>query len=167
MTSYRVYLTNDGTGSAYNVRFGVRFDGREFAVGGGRGTRYVIAQGARLPAPGTAPDTLEVQTDVSALVASPKGRGVYERRVYWARYENAFGQVWETANPADPHADSDIFKSSRWRRRIVERRQALGRVRDRRVVDRRMKEEYEAVEAGRGFTLRQRLRRWFEMHWRR
>jgi hypothetical protein len=165
LTSFRVFLTNDGTGSAYNVRFGVRLDGREFAVGGGRGTRYAIAQGERLPAAGSVENALEVETDVTAWAASPRGTGVYERRVFWARYENAFGQVWETVNPADPHADFDIFPSSRWRRRLAARRQGLGRARDRRVVNRRIGEELEAVEAERGFTLRQRLRRWFEMHW--
>jgi hypothetical protein len=44
LSRMRVYLTNEGSGTTYNVRFGVKLDGREYAVGGGRGHRYVVAQ---------------------------------------------------------------------------------------------------------------------------
>jgi hypothetical protein len=157
-----VFLTNHGTGTAYNVRFGVRLDGREFAVGGGRGTRYTVPAGDRLP---DAAD-LEVDVDVYAYVASRKGRGVYERRVFWARYENAFGQVWETANPADPFADFDIFPSSAWRRWLIERRQRFGRWFDQRIVNRWVREELEASQEERDLSRWQRVRRWLERRFR-
>jgi hypothetical protein len=108
------------------------------------GTRYTVAASARLPT-GTA--DLGVEIPMSAYVASER-RGVYERRIYWARYENAFGQIWETANPADPHADFAIFPSSALRRWTVERRQRLGRWFDERIVDRRVWQELEAAREG-------------------
>src|SRR6266487_2660653 len=46
---FAVHLTNEGTRTAFNVRFGVRLDGTEYAVGGGRGHRYVVAPGQRVP----------------------------------------------------------------------------------------------------------------------
>jgi hypothetical protein len=109
-----VFLTNHGTGTAFNVRCGVRLDGREFACGGGRGLRFTLSPGERQP-----PEeqqfgltVLEVNVPLDAYVRSPKGVGIYERRVYWARYENALGQTWETANPADPYADFTISHRS-------------------------------------------------------
>jgi hypothetical protein len=155
----RLYLTNDGTGTAFNVRCGVRLDGREYAVGGGRGTRYTVAAGARLPT-GTA--DLGVEIPMNAYVVSARGRGVYERRVYWARYENAFGQVWETANPADPHADFALFPSSAWRRYLIERRQRFGRWFDERLLNRWIGEELGAARQERALSRRERLRRWLE-----
>jgi hypothetical protein len=153
-----LYLTNDGTGTAFNVRCGVRLDGREYAVGGGRGTRYTVGPGARLPA-GTA--DLGVEIPMSAYVTSER-RGVYDRRIYWARYENAFGQVWETANPADPHADFAVFPSSTLRRTVVERRQRFGRWFDERIVYRWVEQELVALREGRDLSYPQRLRRWLE-----
>jgi hypothetical protein len=99
---YNVFLTNHGTGTAFNVRFGVRLDGREFAYGGGSGLRFTLSPGERVPVLGL--NVFEVKVPLDAYVDSPKGVGVDERRVYWARYENALGQTWETANPADPYA---------------------------------------------------------------
>jgi len=154
----RVFLTNHGTGTAFNVRFGVRLDGREFAVGGGRGHRYTVAPAERVPTEAE----LEVKVAYTAYMGTAKGLGVYERRVYWARYEDAFGRVWETANPADPLADFDVFRSSPWRRWLVERRQRFGRWWDERVVNRWVSEELRAAREERGLSRAQRLRRWLE-----
>jgi hypothetical protein len=158
LTDLPVYVTNEGSGTAFNVRFGVRFDGREFAVGGDRGQRYVVAQGQREPRE----NTYTVRADVSVYAGTKKGSGVWERRIYWARYENAFGQVWETWNRSDPFGDFRIFPSSRWRRSLNERRQRFGRAWDRKVLSRRLSEEARAAEAGRGLSISQRIRRWFE-----
>jgi hypothetical protein len=158
LSRMRVYLTNEGSGTAYKVRFGVKLDGREYAVGGGRGHRYVIAAGGRVPEDGD----LEVEADVSAFVISTKGRGVYARRHYWPRYENAFGKVWQTTNPADPLGSSHISPCPLWRRVLVERHQDFGRWWDKRTVRRWTAEEVEAAQEGRQLTRRQHMRRWLE-----
>ncbi len=147
---------NEGSGTAYNVRFGVKLDGREYAVGGGRGHRYVVAAGGRVPEDGH----LEVEIHVSAFVISTKGRGVYARRHYWARYENAFGKVWQTTNPADPLASSHVSPCPVWRRVLIERRQDFGRWWDERTVRRWAAED--AAQEGRELWRRQRMRRWLE-----
>jgi hypothetical protein len=158
LSRMRVYLTNEGTGTAFNVRFGVKLDRREYAVGGGQGHRYTVAPGQRLPDEGY----LEVTVHVSAFVVSSKGRGVYARRQYWARYENAYGRVWETRNPADPLRPFKVFPSTLARRALVERRQRFGRWWDERIVQRWGAEELEATERGIPLTRRQRVRRWSE-----
>jgi hypothetical protein len=158
----RVFLTNHGTGTAFNVRFGVRLDSREFAVGGDRGHRYTVGPGERVPSEREHERELEVEVSATAYMGTRRGRGVYARRVYWARYEDAFGRVWETANPADPLADFDVFPSSRRRRWFVERRQRFGRWWDERVVNRWVSEEFQAAREDRELSRWQRLRRWFE-----
>lgn len=160
LSRMRVYLTNEGTGTAVNVRFGVKLDGREYAVGGGQGHRYTVSPGERVPDAGY----LDVVVQVSAFVVSTKGRGVYARRQYWARYENAYGRVWETRNPADPLASFKVFPSSRARRAVVERRQHFGRRWDERMVARWAAEDVEATKRGIPLTRRQRVRRWAERY---
>jgi hypothetical protein len=157
-----VYLTNEGTGTAFNVRFGVKLDRREYAVGGGQGHRYTVAPGQRVPPT----DHFEVEVHSSAFVVSSQGGGVYARRQYWARYENAYGRVWETRNPVDPAATFKIFPSSALRRAIAERRQRFGRRWDARMIERWHTEEVEATQQGRELTYRQRTRRWFERQMR-
>lgn len=49
---FGVFLTNEGSGTAYNVRFGVLLDGVEYPSGGGRGNRHVVGPGARVPEQG-------------------------------------------------------------------------------------------------------------------
>jgi hypothetical protein len=154
----RVYLTNEGAGTAYNVRFGVLLDGREYAVGGGRGHRYTIAPGKREPSNAD----LTVSVPGSAFVISTKGRGVYARRYYWARYENAYGKVWETRNPADPHGSLTTFRVFAWRRAYVERRQDFGRWWDARMIERWAAEDMAMTPRGGRLTRRQRVRRWLE-----
>ena len=44
------------------------------------------------------------------------------KRVYWARYENAQGQTWETRNPGDRSAKLDI-RRIRWPKRHERREQ--------------------------------------------
>lgn len=153
----RVFLTNEGTGTAFNVRFGVRLDGREYAVGGGRGRRYTVGAGERLPPQ----EYLELEVPPTAyLPTNPLLEwGGDERRVYWVRYENAFGKIWETANPADPLADLAIFPSSRWRRRLHDRRQRFRRWWHDLVVNRRMAALRDAIREGEDLEDEDRPRR--------
>lgn len=138
-SKYAVFLTNEGVGTAFNVRLGVRIDKTEYAVGGGRGHRYVVAPGSRVPEDPA--QHLDVEVDVAAFGLAGDGRDVDSRAIFWARYENAFGEVYETGNPSDPVADFSIRRSRPWRRAWAERRQEHRRTRDARSVRRRLTEE--------------------------
>jgi hypothetical protein len=102
------YLTNDGGGNAFNVRFGVEYKGVRFPwkfaeADPDSGSRQrIIRAGERLP-DGGASFAIPIPWAKAAL-----GRDTDETRVYWCRYENAFGRVWETRNPWQRAADLDI-----------------------------------------------------------
>jgi hypothetical protein len=137
---FAVFLTNEGTGTAFNVRFGVRLDGTEYAVGGGRGHRYVLGPGARIPTDPSKYLTVEISYAPYALAKG--GRDVDSRAIFWARYENAFGVVYETKNPVEPLADFEVrrsFASARW---LQETRQARKRANDEKTASRRVAEEF-------------------------
>jgi hypothetical protein len=128
---FHVYLENHGASPAFNARFGVLLDDTPYPYTHGdddesRGARQVVPPGARVPEEGE----FVVRTSFAPFVATRKGRGVGERRAYWARYENPFGETWETRNPADPTADLAIGRV-RWRRSARRReRKELRRRRD-------------------------------------
>lgn len=103
------YLTNDGGGAAFNVRCGLivrrcRVPHRGIA-GDGPPTRHrVLAPDQRHPAPDEHPPIggYYFATRVPTLVMRGGPPGVDEKRLFWCRYENAYGQTWETRNPEDP-----------------------------------------------------------------
>src|ERR1700733_2052808 len=97
-------LTNHGEGTAFNVRFGVEFQGvrvpyKHEPSHHHAGSVYrVLGAGERLPlAEGTS-----WPLRVDALILMSKRSSPDPTRVFWARYENAQGKVWETRNPGDP-----------------------------------------------------------------
>lgn len=107
-----VFLTNEGGGPAFNVRFGVEYTGVRFAwkyaqEDPGSGSRQrVMRPGERRP------EGHEVHFEIPIPWArAALGREESEeRRIYWCRYENAFGKMWETRNPWDKNADLDIHR---------------------------------------------------------
>jgi hypothetical protein len=105
---FGVYLTNEGSGAAFNVRFGVRLDGTEYPVGEGRGRRYLVPAGGRIPA--NEDQLLEVAVPIAPYALARGGRDVDTRAILYARYEDAFAHVWETRNPLDPLKDFTIGK---------------------------------------------------------
>ncbi len=96
------FLTNEGTGAAFNVRFGVEFHGVRFPYKHApeddqAGTVYrVVGSGKRLPDPGSWPLEVEALVLLGARRENPD-----PTRVFWARYENAQGRLWETRNPGN------------------------------------------------------------------
>lgn len=112
-----VYLTSEGGGPAFNVRFGVEF----------AGVRYPYRAGSEDP------DAGHIQRVVPASQRRPEdgswaipidslsmwGRAAQAKtdldptRVYWARYENPHGHTWETRNPGDRSVKLDI-RRVRW-----------------------------------------------------
>jgi hypothetical protein len=102
------YLTNDGGGNAFNVRFGIDFDGVRYAWkyapedSDAGSYQRVVRAGARLPEGG---ETFRIEIPWEKFVI---GRDTDARRVYWCQYENAFGKTWETRNPVDRSSGLDI-----------------------------------------------------------
>jgi hypothetical protein len=139
-TKFAVYLTNHGSGTAFNVRFGVRLDGVEYSVGGGRGHRYIVGPSERIPSDPA--KYLEVEVSYAPYAMQRGGPDVDSRAVFWARYENAFGIVYETANPVDPLADFSVRRSRAWVRWVRERWQARKRVSLDKIASRRILEEF-------------------------
>ena len=107
---FLVYLTNDGTGAAFNVRFGILFrgveypNGADYLDGSSRGHRHRVAAGGRLP---ELSDTIGLIVEVPMLVYQGHEAEV-AHALFFARYEDAVGKVWETRNPVDPLADFEI-----------------------------------------------------------
>ena len=106
------YLTSEGAGPAFNVRFGVefagvrypyRFDNNDPESGN---IQRVLRPGERRPEPGSWPILID-SLSMLGRVAEAEG-SLDAKRVYWARYENAQGQTWETRNPGDRSAKLDI-----------------------------------------------------------
>jgi hypothetical protein len=102
------YLTNEGGGTAFNVRFGVEYGGVRFPwkfaeADPDSGSRQrIVRAGERMPAAGS---NFAIPVPWAAAML---GAGFDETRVYWCRYENAFGRVWETRNPWQRAEDLDI-----------------------------------------------------------
>jgi len=72
------YLTNDGGGNAFNVRFGIDFDGVRYAWKDSDAGSYqrVVRAGARLPEGG---ETFRIEIPWEKFVI---GRDTDERRLY-------------------------------------------------------------------------------------
>jgi hypothetical protein len=111
------YLTSEGGGPAFNVRFGVEF----------AGVRYPYRLDVKdpdtgnlqrvLPAGARRPETESWAIPIPSLslmgravdtIKADKPDTLDKERVYWARYENAEGQTWETRNPGDRSSRLDI-----------------------------------------------------------
>ena len=78
---------------------GIDFDGVRYAWkyaptdSDGGSYQRVVRAGERLPEGGT---TFKIEIPWEKFVI---GRDTDARRVYWCRYENAYGKTWETRNP--------------------------------------------------------------------
>lgn len=104
------YVTNEGVGPAFNVRFGAEF----------HGVRYPYKMRAEDPDSGNVQRVIRPSEQIppgghwSVLIDSTRimsGDGDPDPgRVYWARYENAQGKVWETRNPGDRSSKLDIHR---------------------------------------------------------
>jgi hypothetical protein len=119
---FRVHLENRGAHSAFNVRFGVELGGTRYAYGGdaaSRGARQSVGPGELLPGP---QQVFRLRASW-APYALARVEGIDSKPVFWARYENPFGEVWETRNPADPYGDLKIKRLRRWQARRQERRE--------------------------------------------
>lgn len=86
-------LKNEGAGIALNIEHGVEIDGQELPLNGGDRFR-ALRPGESQPAPEQYP---------WAVVADQRNiPAEWKSRVYWARFDNVFGERFETRNPTDP-----------------------------------------------------------------
>jgi hypothetical protein len=113
--NFGLYVTNEGSGTAFNVRYGVRIDGTEFPIepgpveyprpqpGGYR--RLYLPAGARDPKEGAS-----AMVNVPVEYFGGMGRFFFDASivVLFARYENAFGKTWESAHSQDTLRNVDI-----------------------------------------------------------
>jgi hypothetical protein len=111
------YIKNEGTGPAFNVRFGVELNGIKYPYKlypedpDTGNVQRVLAPGEARPG-GTAFEVVIPDFHVWVGKGDPD-----PGRVYWARYENAQGKTWETRNPGDRSARLDIHQV-RWVGRV-------------------------------------------------
>jgi hypothetical protein len=129
------HIENVGAGPAFNVRFGVEFNGVRFPYrltvedpeSGNR--QSVLKPGDRIPPEGALPILITSEQMWGSAMKSTGEEGELDRgRVYWARFENSSGRLWETRNPGDRSADLDIHPlrkiKLRWRARREVRHRA-------------------------------------------
>jgi hypothetical protein len=134
---FGVSITNSGQGSAFNVRVGVKLDGIEYPLGPGEGNRYTVGPGERVPPEGI----IWLKVPPWPYTLERGGPNVDSRAIFYTRYENAFGETWETFNPVDPEASLQVRRShSTWWRHIAEWRQRVKRKDEQRTAERRRSE---------------------------
>jgi hypothetical protein len=102
------WVTNEGVGSAFNIRFGIAIGNRSASyvpqpsgVHGVGDVPRALAPGGRLPDGGR-----DYELAVPASFLGDESER--PRRVYWCRYENAFGHTWESRNPWQPEEELTI-----------------------------------------------------------
>lgn len=131
--SVEAYVTNEGQGPAFNVRFGVSVYGVRYPFRleeddplSGNRQRVLRALERR---PGS--DGWLIGIPMIAVVGGAwrKERPPEDGMFYWARYEDALGRTYETENPPDRSADLRIrrVRCVLLRERWNERRHRRGR----------------------------------------
>jgi hypothetical protein len=127
------YITNESSGHAFNVRFGIELNGVRYCQKlrpedpNSGNVQRILRPGERRPTAGSWPVLIPQLSLVGTKGDPDLGR------VYWTRYENARTQTWETRNPADRSGRLDI------------RRVRLVRIRD-------WREERQRTKAGKRGT---------------
>jgi hypothetical protein len=111
------YLTSEGGGPAFNVRFGVGFGGVRYPYRlsiddpESGNVQRVLRPGDRRPSDGAWPvllTSLAIWGRAADSIAAGKAGSLDADRVYWARYESADGKTWETRNPGNRSAKLNI-----------------------------------------------------------
>lgn len=108
--AFPYYLSNEGTGLAMNIRHGVEVGGVSYEFGEGMEIRALR--------PGESAPPVDYGTKV--LVVRPFTVVRQEQtlpsawrelaRTYWAKFENVFGEQFETRNPNDPRQSAAFMR---------------------------------------------------------
>ena len=116
------YLTNESGPAAFNVRFGLEYEGVRFpfkrsrlAPPEGSYERVVKAEG-RVPDEAALADPPHVGRPALVEFGGEASFETEETYSYWCRYENARGETWETHNPRARSAKLEIHRVRRVRR---------------------------------------------------
>lgn len=109
--AFPYYLANEGSGIALNIRHGVEVDGNDEAFGEGMEFR-VLRPGESQPILDPASGKLLQIRPLAVVKAEHElGTGWEKRpRRYWARFENVFGEQFETRNPFDPQQSATLTR---------------------------------------------------------
>jgi len=105
---FAVSLANEGAGPAFNVRFGIGLNGLKRTYAPRPAGPHGAGDVPRALGPGrTLPDSggtyrLRIPAAAGGMTAD------LNSRVYWCRYENAFGDSWETQNAWQPDEELHI-----------------------------------------------------------
>jgi hypothetical protein len=111
MVTFQYHLANEGSGIALNIRSGVGIGDVDYEFGDGLQVR-VLRPGETIPPiePGTGKllhlRTFHVAKEEHSL---PVGWQTIPR-TYWARFENVFGEEFETRNPSDPRQSAAFMR---------------------------------------------------------
>lgn len=148
------WLTNEGSGPAFNVRFGVEFHGVRFPYRlqpddpGGGNVQRVIRSRERRPDGNSWPVLLN-SAEIYGMAASHGD--LDSGRIYWARYENTQGKTWETRNPADRSSKLDIKRVwVVWWREWREERRRKKAAKNGRAWERKVLQELQAAREAAG-----------------
>ncbi len=106
-------LKNEGTGIALKIRHGVEIDGKKVEFGEGMQSRALRPGEAQPPF-----DYLDAgghEIHFRPLVVKFDARSLPSdwsaaTRVYWASFENVFGERFETRNPSDPRQSATFTR---------------------------------------------------------
>lgn len=104
--SFSYSLANEGTGVALNVTHGVEIDGVESTFGEGMAFR-AIAPGEIIP---PRDSLIELHPSVAFKEVDLPANWSAASRTYWARFENVFGDRFETRNPLDPSQSASFMR---------------------------------------------------------
>src|SRR5437016_1525700 len=97
----KAYLTNEGGGAAFNVRFGIEMADVRYAFRletndpPEGNIQRVVGAGARIPTEDSVP-ILITSAEMAGSVARSPGARLDAASRYWCTYENASGSTWET-----------------------------------------------------------------------
>ena len=112
---FAVSLANEGAGPAFNIRFGVLLNGVRHAYRARpAGTQSAGDVPRGLGPGGTLPEAAPAY-DLVVDDMADSDTATLEKRAYWCRYENAFGQQWETENAWQPEEKLKIRALPRFR----------------------------------------------------
>lgn len=108
------YLTSEGGGPAFNIRFGVEFNGVRYPQRltaddpESGNVQRVLKAGERRPEQESWPILIDSLSLWGRAAESEQPGDLDAKRTYWARYENAQGETWETVHPWDRASRLDI-----------------------------------------------------------
>jgi hypothetical protein len=108
---FSYHLGNEGTGIALNISHGVEVGGVEYEFGGGMQMRVLRPDERQPPADfiNELGQTIRYQP---LVVAVPRGALAEDWSTtvvqYWTRYDNVFGERFETRNPSRPDVPAEF-----------------------------------------------------------